>query len=313
VAEDTRLKHKVALKILPSQVAADPDNRKRFQREAEAVAALDHPNIVTIHSIESGMLDEEGPEVHFFTMQLVDGEPLGRQIPAGGLPAPRLLDLATQLADALSAAHHKGILHRDLKPSNIIVGSGGRLQVLDFGLAKLRHEPHHPADEEAQTVDAGGMTRAGAVLGTVPYMSPEQARGQPADPRSDVFSIGIILYEMALGERPFQGDTSSDLMSAILRDTPRSVCSVRSDMPVSLGSVIERCLQKDPEKRYATAAELFQALSGASTDPDAGRSTAQRMAGRLLELQPPDKPSVAVLPFVNLSGDPEQDYFVSGL
>jgi serine/threonine protein kinase len=160
VAEDMRLKRNVALKVLPGPAGDDPARRQRFQREAEAVAALDHPNIVTIYSIESGAPDGEGPEVHFFTMQLVDGEPLSRQIPAGGLPVPRLLSLATQLADAVGAAHEKGILHRDLKPGNIVVGADDRLRVLDFGLAKLR--PGGDASDE----DSAAATPTGAILGT---------------------------------------------------------------------------------------------------------------------------------------------------
>ena len=314
VAEDTKLKRRVALKILPAEAAGSPANRQRFTREAEAVAALDHPNIVTIYSIESGALDDQGPEVHFFTMQLVEGEGLDRQIPAGGLPTPRLLEIGVQLASALSAAHERGVLHRDLKPSNIVVGKDGRIRVLDFGLAKLLQPQSEPIDNEAATLEGQAVTRAGTVLGTVPYMSPEQVRGRPVDARSDIFSLGAVLHEMASGERPFQGESSSDVITAILRDSPASVRTRRHDLPASLCAAIERCLEKDPQKRYPTAAALQSDLEEIRKSIETNVVSATgTSSSKIFDLTPPEKPSLAVLPFVNLSESSDEDSFAFGL
>src|SRR5438094_5701693 len=195
-AEDTRLNRVVALKVLPADLAADPDRLKRFQREAQAVAALNHPNVVTIHSVE------EAGGTPFLTMELVDGTPLDARIPRRGLELAPLLQLAVPLADAVGAAHERGVVHRDLKPSNIMVGNDGRLKVLDFGLAKLRRDVT-ASDASGLTVEH--LTAEHGVLGTAAYMSPEQAEGRTVDQRSDIFSLGILLYEMATGKRPFTG------------------------------------------------------------------------------------------------------------
>src|SRR5262245_52532068 len=192
-ARDTKLKRDVAIKVLPESVSRDPDFLARFQREAQSIAALNHPNIVTIHSVE------EADGVVFFTMELVEGKPLSDVIGNGGVPLARLLQLAIPLADAVSAAHQKGITHRDLKPANVMVSADRRLKVLDFGLAKLMELSQ--VDVGASRLPTNGLTGDGRILGTVAYMSPEQAEGKRTDPRSDIFSLGVMLYEMATGER----------------------------------------------------------------------------------------------------------------
>jgi eukaryotic-like serine/threonine-protein kinase len=196
LAEDTRLKRRVALKFLPSEVANDPIRLERLEREAQVVAALNHPNIVTVHSIE-----RDGGTL-FMAMEYLEGRTLADSIPRGGLPLNRLLTLATQVVDAVVAAHGHGVVHRDLKPGNVMVLASDRVKVLDFGLAKLRDVP------EAATLPTRELTGEGRIVGTVAYMSPEQAEGKPIDERSDVFAIGVMLYEMTTGERPFRGDTS---------------------------------------------------------------------------------------------------------
>ncbi|MGB5513637.1 MAG: serine/threonine-protein kinase, partial [Thermoanaerobaculia bacterium] len=208
LAEDTSLKRKVALKVLPAEMAADPERLARFKREAESVAALNHPNIVTIHSVE------EVDGTHFLTMEWVDGQTLGQLMSRGAMPLEKLFALGVPIADALASAHEEGITHRDLKPANVMVTEKGRVKVLDFGLAKLALEGTGEGSDEQPTQ---ALTQEGLAVGTVPYMSPEQVRGEGVDHRTDIFSLGVVLYEMASGERPFGGKSSADLVSAILR------------------------------------------------------------------------------------------------
>ncbi|HSF18899.1 MAG TPA: protein kinase [Vicinamibacteria bacterium] len=255
---DTRLGREVALKILPADMAASPERLERFRREARALAALDHPNIVTVYSVE----DAEG--VHFLTMQLVEGQPLHQLIPAGGLPVDQLLALADALADALAAAHEKGIVHRDLKPANVMVTAGGRVKVLDFGLAKVSGSTEAgPGHSELSTEM---RTREGVVMGTVPYMSPEQISGRAVDHRTDIFSLGVILYEMATGRRPFLGSSSAELASSILRDTPRPLDELRSDLPAGLAKAIGRCLEKSAADRLRSARDMRDGLRDATAE-----------------------------------------------
>jgi serine/threonine protein kinase/tetratricopeptide (TPR) repeat protein len=325
-AEDSRLKRQVALKVLPPGLADDPDRRQRFQREAEAIAALDHPNIVTIYSIESAALEaaDDAEPIPFITMQLVEGKTLDQLMPAGGMPLPRFFELALPLSDALSAAHCRGISHRDLKPGNIMVGEG-RVWILDFGLAKFHeHEGLDGAFGRGATA-ATALTGEGAVLGTLPYMSPEAASGRAVDARSDIFSLGIIFHEILTGRRPFRGETSAELVSALLRDTPESVSDLRGELPPRMGRIVRKCLEKAPDDRYQTARELHTDLADLRLDSDPGgkvvaassrrtsgsRGLASESPSRPLSI--PAKPSLAVLPFVNLSDDPEQDYLAAGL
>src|SRR6202167_5966264 len=245
-ATDTKLGRDVALKLLPPEMASDPERLARFRREARAVATLNHPHIVTIFSVE------EADGIHFLTMELVEGQSLDRLIPESGLPVERILAIASALADALGAAHDKGIVHRDLKPANVMLTGEGRVKVLDFGLAK-EMRPYDPA---AATLTSAGDTAIGVVMGTPAYMSPEQIAGRALDHRTDIFSLGIILYEMASGRRPFEGESSADLASAILRDTPRPLSAMRASIPDALCRVIQRCLEKDARDRLSSAREV---------------------------------------------------------
>ena len=268
----------------------DPDRLERFRREAQAIAALNHPNIVTIHSIE----DSEAGQ--FITMELVEGHSLDEMITADGLSLEGLLEIAEPLVKALSAAHQKGITHRDLKPANVMVTTDGVVKILDFGLAKLQHGLESPEDRDLPTQ---ALTQEGMVVGTVPYMSPEQVQGMAIDHRTDIFSIGVILYEMATGKRPFKGESSASLISAILRDTPPAVTELRGDVPRDLARVIGLCLEKEPKRRYQAADEVLEDLAKiggekAKTKEDTGRS-------------------VAVLPFVDMRPEKDQDYFCEGL
>ncbi len=244
-AEDLTLGRTIALKVLPVEVAADPDRLARFEREARAVAALTHPHIVTLHSIE------EADGVRFLTMELVEGETLERWIAAGGLSLGEVLRHGAALASALEVAHRHGIVHRDLKPANVIVGSDGEAKILDFGLAKALQAAGDEGDSGGAT-----LTETGSVLGTVPYMAPEQLQGLPADPRSDLFSLGVVLYEMATGRHPFRRSASAETLSAILRDDPLAVERLRPELPAGFGRIVRRLLAKEPSRRYQTAADL---------------------------------------------------------
>ncbi|HTS56998.1 MAG TPA: protein kinase [Terriglobales bacterium] len=256
-ATDTKLGRDVALKVLPLDMARDPDRLARFQREARAVAALNHPNVVTVYSVE------QSNNVHFITMELIEGQSLERLISSNGLPADRIIELAGAIAEALAAAHEKGIVHRDLKPANVMVTNEGRVKVLDFGLAK---DINADIAKDA-TLTSAGHTQSGMVMGTPAYMSPEQVSGRPLDHRSDIFSFGVVLHEMATGSRPFDGHSSAELISSILRDTPPTVTDVRPELPSDLARVIRRCLEKDPRYRVQTARDVsneFRDLARAS-------------------------------------------------
>jgi serine/threonine protein kinase len=213
-ATDERLGRDVAIKVLPEELARSPQRRMRFEREASAIAALKHPNIVTIYSLE------EDDDIHFIAMELVEGETLADLISDGGLSLPSFLELAGQTVDAISAAHAQGITHRDIKPANVMLDADGRVKVLDFGLAKLVEE----VSEDDLTVSKEEKTALGQVLGTLAYMSPEQAEGRTIDHRSDIFSLGILLYEMSTGRHPFKGDNKVSTLSAILTATPPTRC-----------------------------------------------------------------------------------------
>jgi len=261
-AQDAKLGRDVALKVLPAEMAHDPERLARFHREAKALAQLDHPNIVTIHSVE------ECNGIHFLTMQLVEGRSLDRVIPASGLPLEQIVEIARALGDALAVAHDKGIVHRDLKPGNVMVTNEGHVKVLDFGLAK----DVRAANGGDLTLTSDSQTQIGVVMGTPAYMSPEQAAGRLLDHRTDIFSLGVVLHEMATGRRPFEGTSSAELVSAILRDTPPSVTDARPDLPSDLARIIRRCLEKDPSHRVQTARDVSNEFR------DLARQTSQRWA-----------------------------------
>lgn len=251
-ATDPRLGRDVAIKVLPRDASRDRARFERFEREARALAALNHPGIVTIHEI--GESEQDGEAVRYLVMELVQGSALDAVIPDAGLTLDRLFEIAIPMCEAVAVAHERGIVHRDLKPANVMITEDGRVKVLDFGLAKLVSE-----DTEAEAATLA-MTREGTVMGTVPYMSPEQVEGRPLDARSDVFSLGIVLYEMITGVRPFSGDTSPALMSSILKDTPTSVSDLKIGSPTQLGRILRRCLEKDPRRRYQSARGLLTEL-----------------------------------------------------
>jgi Tol biopolymer transport system component len=266
-AEDLQLHRLVALKTLPPDVAGDPERLHRFQREAQAVAALNHPNIVTLYGVE------EADGIHFLTMELVEGRTLGDVIPPGGLPLNELLAIAIPLADAVRTAHEHGVVHRDLKPANIMIGPEGRLKVLDFGLAKqLRGREGQPSED----VSTAMLTAPFHVVGTAAYMSPEQAQGQSVDGRSDIFSLGVVLYEMATGARPFRGDSSASVMASIIRDDPPAPSDLNAAVPPGLDRAIRRCLAKEPDRRYQAAADLRNDLEALQRHATGARSGSAR-------------------------------------
>jgi serine/threonine-protein kinase len=282
-ARDTRLHRIIALKTLPAEKVADADRKRRFLVEAQTASRLNHPNIVTIHDIS----DENG--VCFIAMEFVAGTTLEQANTDSGLPLKHAMKYAAEIADALAAAHSAGIIHRDLKPANIIITEDGRVKLLDFGLAKLIE----PALAETVTL----RTVPGAIVGTAAYMSPEQAEGRELDARSDIFSFGLVLYEMLSGQRAFRGDSWISTLAAILHDEPRSLRDIKASIPALVEQHVARCLRKDPLQRFQTMLDVKQALA------EAAFPVVTKEEGA----------SIAVLPFVNLSADKENEYFSDGL
>jgi serine/threonine protein kinase len=273
-AEDLQLGRQVALKVLPISRARSED-RQRFAQEARVVASLNHPRIVTLHSFEHER------DVDFLTMELVEGTPLSQRIPRSGMAVDALLPVSLEIAEALVAAHEKGVVHRDLKPANVLLTSDGHVKVLDFGLAKLR-DANVALNGELPTRE---LTGEGRIVGTVAYMSPEQAEGRSVDHRTDIFSFGVMLYELATGARPFQGDTSLSVLSALLKETPRSVSDVNPAVPGALARLIRMCLQKDPERRFQSAKDLRNELHALKEELDSGELA--RVAPGALPTAPP--------------------------
>lgn len=261
LARDTRLGRSVAIKMLPPALVADPVRRQRFERESKALASLNHPNVVTIHSVE------EADGQPFLVMEWIEGRSLEELIPPGGMELPRYLEIAIPMVEAVSQAHQAGIIHRDLKPANIMVRDDGVLKVVDFGISMI--EPATMVDGQSGA-DQQRLTQVGVVVGTLPYMSPEQLEGTWIDARSDIFSLGVLLYEMATGYRPFQGGSSASLLSSILRDEPAPLSRSRASLPASLDRIVARCLQKRPQERYQTAAELKKDLQELKRELDLG-------------------------------------------
>src|SRR5262249_31328567 len=247
-ARDTRLSRIVAIKTLLPDRPGGEEEKRRFQQEAKAASALNHPNIVTIYDVGS----QDG--VDYIAMELVPGKPLDKLIPRQGLPLSEILRYAAQIADALSKAHAAGIVHRDLKPGNVMVTPEGVVKVLDFGLAKRNGAA--AADSDAPTQPTATRPAQGAVMGTTAYMAPEQAEARPADARSDIFSFGAMLYEMATGARAFQGGSKASVIAAVLREEPPFASELRHDLPAELSRLIAPCLRKDPDRRAQSRADL---------------------------------------------------------
>jgi non-specific serine/threonine protein kinase len=307
-AEDTNLGRHVALKFLSPALANDDNLLQRFQREARAASALNHPNICTIHGIEQS---ESG---HFIVMELLDGQSLGDRLRRGPLDVDTVVTLGVQIADALESAHSKGIVHRDLKPANIFVTARGQAKVLDFGLAKIDHQKPDPSSMLPTAVQEH-LTSAGATMGTVAYMSPEQARGEITDARTDLFSIGTVLYQMATGTLPFQGETTAVMFDSILNRDPVPVDQVNPTLPPELGRIINQALEKDRDLRFQSATELKTALKRLKRDLESGRHPAETSAMRSSRSgsAPMHEHSVAVLYFENLSGMKEDEYLRDGI
>jgi TolB-like protein/tetratricopeptide (TPR) repeat protein len=318
-AVDNKLKRTVALKFLPFEWTYDAQAKERFVREAQAAAALDHPNICTVHEID------EAEDRMFISMAFVEGESLKAKIERGLLKIDEALGLGMQVAEGLREAHKKGVIHRDIKSANIMVTESGQAKIMDFGLARMR----------------GGtlLTKEGMTMGTIAYMSPEQARGEEVDQRSDIWSLGVVLYEMLAGRLPFRGEHDQAVVYAILKETPKPLTAARPEIPVSVEHIVGKALEKSPDQRYQSVEELIDDLRSVAEGIEPERVRARRrkaklhrwkrailyagMAGllimtavialRLLTGRPQAIESLAVLPFENLSGDPQQEYFSDGM
>ena len=310
-ALDTQLGRRVALKFLPPEMAQDSNLLGRFQREARAASSLNHPNICTIHAIE------QHERRHFIVMELLEGVSLAHKMGRQPMEMDKLLPLAIQMADALESAHAKGIIHRDIKPANLFLTDRGQLKILDFGLAKITvGEAGVGNAAETQTMSASaGLTSPGSVMGTITYMSPEQARGQLVDGRTDIFSVGTVLYQLATGTLPFSGDTSGMIFDAILNHDPKPASELNPSLPADFVRILDKTLEKDRNLRCQTATELKTDLSRLKRDLE----TSKRRAKEKTDSDPgsgihrPPSKSVAVLYFENLSGAKEDEYLRDGI
>jgi serine/threonine protein kinase len=307
-AEDSQLGRRVALKFLPPETAQDTQSLERFQREARAASSLNHPNICTIHNIERHELR------HFIVMELLEGETLAQTMTRKAVEMEKLLPLAIQLADALESAHAKGIVHRDIKPANLFLTERGELKVLDFGLAKMWQGEIAPGSSAAQGKTAASeLTTPGAAIGTISYMSPEQARGQLVDARTDIFSAGTVLYQMATGSLPFQGDTSAVIFDAILNRDPKPAAELNSSLPPDFVRILDKSLEKDRSLRCQTATELKTDLSRLKRDLESSKRRTKEKSDSDSGAPKPSGNSVAVLYFENLSGAKEDEYLRDGI
>jgi len=301
-ARDGRLGRDVAIKVLPDSLASDPERLRRFEREARAAGCLNHPNLLTVHNVGS----HDGSP--YIVSELLEGETLRERDRLEGFSLRKALEVAIAVARGLSAAHAKGIVHRDLKPENLFVTKDGRVKILDFGLAKLQRTSD-VAMPEGETASQG--TAAGMVVGTAAYMSPEQVRGRPADHRSDIFSFGVLLYEIVSGRRPFRGDTPADVMTAILREDSPELQARGGPVPPALDRIVRRCLEKRAEDRFHSAHDLALALEAVSEPRDLSVESACRSPVR--PALPAQDKAIIVLPFKDISPGGDNEYFSDGL
>jgi serine/threonine-protein kinase len=308
LAQDTRLDRKVALKILPPKLAEDKDRMSRFVREAKFASALNHPNIITIHEI--GEIDG----TYFIATEFIEGETLRTRLERESPSLKSTVEIALQVASALDAAHRAGIVHRDIKPDNIMVRHDGIVKVLDFGLVKLTATDSSEVDREGET-KMQVKTSMGVIMGTVAYMSPEQARGQVTDARTDIWSFGCVLYEMLTRQQPFQGETMADVWANIIHREPASILAHRSDVPAELERIVAKTVRKNRDERYQSTKELFNDLQQLQTRLLVEAEIIRSGSGeRMAQIQPsPFLNSIAVLPFANLSTEKDNEYFSEGL
>lgn len=325
LAEDLTLDRKVALKMLTEECCENSDRLERFMQEAKAASALNHPNIITIFEFDSE------DETHFIATEYIDGVELSEIIKMGPIEVEKAIDISNQVASALKAAHDVGIVHRDIKPGNIMVRDDGIAKVLDFGLAKLSALGNPPVklpvlgendetliDDESRHIDSSPQTTPGLVMGTPRYMSPEQARGHETDHRTDLFSLGTVMYEMLTGVRPFEGETPSDVIAAILIGKPKPIRDLNPSVPAALAEVVSRALSKEKEERIESAEHLLAALKNIKQDLDLSRLTGLSQASMAptslsAGLAPDTEASIAVIPFLNMSIEERRDYFSEGL
>ena len=306
-AQDGQLDRHVALKFLPPEMARDSQLLERFQREARAASSLNHPNICTIHTIEQYELQ------HFIVMELLVGKTLAERMRGQPMDVETILPLAIQIADALESAHAKGIVHRDIKPANLFLTDRGQLKILDFGLAKITQGQTTQAADGGRTLAAGDeLTSPGSAVGTISYMSPEQARGQLVDARTDLFSTGTVLYQMATGSLPFPGDTSAVIFDAILNREPQPAAEINPALPLEFVRILEKCIEKDRTLRCQTATDLKTDLNRMKRNLESNKSRAKAKTDSDSGVQKQRK-SVAVLYFENLSGSKEDEYLRDGI
>src|SRR5256714_2220259 len=271
LVQDTRLRRPAALKLLPAKFTEDEGRLRRFEQEACAASALNHPNIITIHEVG------EADSIHFLAMEFVDGETLRARMKRGGMTLREALNVAVQVAEALTAAHEAGIVHRDVKPENIMLRKDGYVKVLDFGLAKLAEQRGEVVDTQAPTL-AKIETDPGTVMGAMQYMSPEQARGKEVDARTDIFSLGVVLYEMVAGRAPFEGETRSDLLVALLSQEPSHFSSFVEEVPAELERIVRKALRKDRDERYQTVKDMALDLKSLRRELEVGAELERSLA-----------------------------------